>query len=1200
MKKLLAVLCAAAMLLVVLPAGIVGAEEENWIEVRTVEDLYNVRNDLTANYKLMNDIDLSVATAAGGDWDFMGNGWNPIGSNNIYGASSFSGVFDGNGYSIIGMRIEVSSLPSGTGGAVYLGLFAQISGTVRNLTMEQSVVSSTVYKLNEYIGGIVGNLLSGGSIENCTNLGRVLCVYKFYIRDTSHFGYCGGITGYSAGAVIRCRNIGDIKVDIENGASYGYGYARAGGIVGSCTDRDTTVSQCYNTGVVSAHGYRGAAGGICGTSGTVSQCYNSGSITATYYSAGISVNGKISQCYNTGLVNSGQGQGYGVGSGTITNSYYLSGTGSNTAGATELTDTQMKLQSVYSGFDFDTVWTMAGREDYPYPELRDVPLIYQIAGSDQIVGTPAYGETLSADLSTVTPAGTPCAVEWLVNDQVVSRSRTYTVAATDIGKTLQFRITSTDDGVIGSFRSQPVVMTKAQPVQELQAPQLQAKSDTTLSVVPVAGQVYSLDAATWQESGDFTGLTPNTTYRVYTTVPETDTHFGTAISSPLAVTTDKTDLQGGLFIEGDPYYGRELTLDASALAPEYATYTLEWRRDGYRVAGGDSYVIGADDVGHMLSAAAVGNGGTQGEIVSAQIEALPCDINEATARNLSAQIYSTEAFTPAVTLQYAGQTLVEDQDFTVVYLDNISVGDARVLIYGTGNYSGWRELNFKINPKSVAALTYSSIPTQNYTGEAIRPAITVSYNGYTLVENVDYTLTYANNTNPGPATVTVEGKGNFSGSSVKPFTIVQNLLSEADVTVERVEYPYTGSAVTPSFTVAYNGRPLRSGVDYTYSYQNNVQEGDGQILLKGMGGYKGEKLATFKITGHIWGEWTVRTAPNCVNEGVEYRVCPGCGKEETRAILATGHHYVVTSNKEATCSETGLVTYACTVCGSTYAEEPEKLPHTVVNDPAVAPTCTSTGLTAGSHCSVCHAVLKVQNVVAKTPHNYSTEWTVDVAPTCEVPGSKSHHCVDCDAKIDLTTISALGHDWHVAQRQDPSCTEEGSIGYVCAHDDSHVKSDPIPALGHTAGEWTIETPVGCEQDGSRVLCCVTCGDVLERETIPATGHEWGEWAVEKAATVEEEGIEARVCAHCSEKETRSIDKLEPIDETVPGDIDGKEGVTAADALMALQAATGKIALNAEQQAAADVDGSGDVTAADALMILQYATEKITAFAAKEP
>ncbi|MGI6265219.1 MAG: bacterial Ig-like domain-containing protein [Acutalibacteraceae bacterium] len=62
---------------------------------------------------------------------------------------------------------------------------------------------------------------------------------------------------------------------------------------------------------------------------------------------------------------------------------------------------------------------------------------------------------------------------------------------------------------------------------------------------------------------------------------------------------------------------------------------------------------------------------------------------------------------------------------------------------------------------------------------------------------------------------------------------------------------------------------------------------------------------------------------------------------------------------------------------------------------------------------------------------------------------------------------------------------------------------------------------------------------------------------------------------------------------VPGDVDGNEDVTAADALMALQAATGKVTLTAEQERAANVDGVDGVGASDALMILQFATGKIT-------
>ena len=65
-----------------------------------------------------------------------------------------------------------------------------------------------------------------------------------------------------------------------------------------------------------------------------------------------------------------------------------------------------------------------------------------------------------------------------------------------------------------------------------------------------------------------------------------------------------------------------------------------------------------------------------------------------------------------------------------------------------------------------------------------------------------------------------------------------------------------------------------------------------------------------------------------------------------------------------------------------------------------------------------------------------------------------------------------------------------------------------------------------------------------------------------------------------------------------GDIDGKDGVTASDALLALQAATQKITLTGNELLAADVDGDTEVTASDALLILQFATQKITQFPIK--
>ena len=108
--------------------------------------------------------------------------------------------------------------------------------------------------------------------------------------------------------------------------------------------------------------------------------------------------------------------------------------------------------------------------------------------------------------------------------------------------------------------------------------------------------------------------------------------------------------------------------------------------------------------------------------------------------------------------------------------------------------------------------------------------------------------------------------------------------------------------------------------------------------------------------------------------------------------------------EQATCTAAGVQKHTCTVCG---AEETAPIPatgHTAVKDAAVAATCTTAGLTEGSHCSVCNTVLTAQQTVAATGHAWNKTYTVDKAATIKAPGSKSIHCADCDAKTSVTKI----------------------------------------------------------------------------------------------------------------------------------------------------------------------------------------------------
>ncbi|MBQ1391889.1 MAG: hypothetical protein IIY82_09085, partial [Firmicutes bacterium] len=137
---------------------------------------------------------------------------------------------------------------------------------------------------------------------------------------------------------------------------------------------------------------------------------------------------------------------------------------------------------------------------------------------------------------------------------------------------------------------------------------------------------------------------------------------------------------------------------------------------------------------------------------------------------------------PAVSASLNGtrKTLVAGTDYTVTYKNNTNAGTATVKINGKGNFTGSITNSFLIKPLSLAATaaktTVSGIKAIYVeTGKAIKPTPTVQavVGGATktLTAGTDYTVKYANNTKPGKATVTITGKGNFTGSVKKTFTI---------------------------------------------------------------------------------------------------------------------------------------------------------------------------------------------------------------------------------------------------------------------------------------------------------------------------------------------------------------------------------------------------------------------------------------------
>lgn len=82
------------------------------------------------------------------------------------------------------------------------------------------------------------------------------------------------------------------------------------------------------------------------------------------------------------------------------------------------------------------------------------------------------------------------------------------------------------------------------------------------------------------------------------------------------------------------------------------------------------------------------------------------------------------------------------------------------------------------------------------------------------------------------------------------------------------------------------------------------------------------------------------------------------------------HDYQVTGSIEATCTETGSTTYTCSKCFESYTEIVAVNGHVEIEDVGKSATCTESGLTEGSHCSVCGEAIVVQTVIPATGHNY--------------------------------------------------------------------------------------------------------------------------------------------------------------------------------------------------------------------------------------
>ena len=232
-----------------------------------------------------------------------------------------------------------------------------------------------------------------------------------------------------------------------------------------------------------------------------------------------------------------------------------------------------------------------------------------------------------------------------------------------------------------------------------------------------------------------------------------------------------------------------------------------------------------------------------------------CSIAQATCSRIADQTYSGKAIEPTFTVTYKNRTLRTGTDYTVSFKDNVNIGTATVVITGTGNFEGTKEITFKITEPSE--ITVEPIADQTYTGSALTPKVVVKAGSKVLTKNVDYTVSYSNNIKVGTASVKITGKGSYKGSYTVNFKILPCAISKASIR-KILDQRYNGNELKPSVSLTYKYKTLKKGTDYTVSYSNNINAGTATVTITGIGSYEGTASTTFQIKPRSLREVTAR------------------------------------------------------------------------------------------------------------------------------------------------------------------------------------------------------------------------------------------------------------------------------------------------------------------------------------------------------